>query len=221
MHVINCAQYSPEWWAARRGVPSSSNGDKIITPKTGEFSSQATGYACELIGDRYDHYYGEHDEYATAAMKNGSIMEPESRRFYEFERDCEVQQVGFVLSDDKRFGCSPDSLCGEAGGLELKNPQTATHVRYLIDGGLPLAYRPQVHWSLIVTGREWWDFLSYSAGLPPLLVRVVPDDFTEKLRGCMEQFWTLYQDLLHRIESSREAVIEAAIAQQEPEPSYW
>lgn len=222
MIVHDCAQYSAEWWAVRRGVPSGSNAHRIITPAKGELSKQAEDYACDLIAEKYDAYYGQQDEYVTAAMKNGTIMEPESRRFYEFARDCSVQQVGFVTTDDGRFGCSPDSLIGDDGGLELKNPTTSTHVRYLIDGGLPSQYKPQCHWFLIVTGRAWIDFLSYSPGLPHLLVRVEPDDYTEKLRDCMEQFWTLYQDLDQRIAAKRESAIEAAIdAAGGPEESYF
>lgn len=222
MQVFDFPQYSPQWWAIRRGVPTGSNADRVIMPKKAQLSSQAEGYACDLIAEKYDAYYGQQDEYVTAAMKNGTIMEPESRRFYEFTRDCEVQQVGFVLTDDGRFGCSPDSLVGDDGGLELKNPKTSTHVRYLNNGGLPDEYRPQCHWFLVVTGRAWIDFMSYSPGLPHLLVRVEPDDYTEKLRGCMEQFWELYQRLDAKIAASRESAIDAAIdAAGGPEESYF
>jgi hypothetical protein len=209
--VHDCPQYSETWWKLRCGVPTSSNASRVIMPKKGELSSQADDYACELIAEKYDAYYGIQEDYVSAAMKNGSVMEPESRRFYEFERNCEVQQVGFCLTDDGRFGCSPDSLVGDCGGLELKNPKPATHIRYLLDNKLPDAYRPQVHWCLVVTGRPWWDFLSYSPGLPHLLVRVEPDDFTEKLRACMEEFWTLYQKLDAQIAAQRELAIDAAI----------
>lgn len=224
MKVYDFAQYSPEWWAQRRGIPTSSNAKRIITPKDGKFSSQAEDYACDLIAEKYDHYYGQPSEFATAAMRNGNVMEPESRRFYVFERDCEVQQVGFVTTDDGRFGCSPDSLVNSEGGLELKNPKPSTHIRYLLDGGLPPEYRPQLHWCLIVTGRKWWDFLSYAPGLPHLLVRVEPNEYTETLRGYMEKFWTLYQGLLARIEAQREEEISAAIDRQaipEEEVSYF
>lgn len=220
--IHDCPQYSPEYWAVRRGVPTASNASRIITPAKAVMSSQAEAYACELIAEKYDAYYGIQDEYVTAAMKNGTIMEPEARRFYEFEMNCDVQQVGFVLTDDGRFGCSPDGLVGEDGGLELKSPTTATHVRYLIKGGVPLEYLPQIHWSLIVTGRKFWSFMSYCPGLPPLLVRVEPDEFTEKLRACMEEFWALYQELDRKVAAKREEAIDAAIdAAGGPEESYF
>jgi hypothetical protein len=212
MKVFDFPQYSPEWWKVRQGVPTSSNAHKIIMPAKGELSKQADDYACDLVAEKYDAYYGIQEDYVSAAMKNGSIMEPESRRFYEFERNCEVQQVGFCLTDDGRFGCSPDSLVGDEGGLELKNPKTSTHIRYLADGKLPDCYRPQCHWCLIVTGRAWWDWLSYAPGLPHLMIRVTPDDFTEKLRIRMEQFWGMYQKLDAKIAAMREQAIDHAIA---------
>lgn len=212
MTVYDCPQYSDEWWALRRGVPTASEFGCIITPAKGELSKQAETYACRLIADKYDAFYGRPEEYVSAAMKNGSIMEPEARRFYEFERDVDVRQVGFCLTDDGRFGCSPDGLVGDDGGLELKTPQPHTHVKYLLDGVLPLDYRPQVHGAMAVTGRDWWDFMSYSAGLPKLLVRVERDDYTKRLQDALEEFWPLYQGMLNRIEAGRQEAIEEAIA---------
>jgi hypothetical protein len=219
--VHDCKQYSRQWWDVRRGVPTSSEASRIITPKTAELSGQVDAYACDLIAEKYDAYYGQHEDYVSSAMKNGTLKEPESRRFYEFQRDLEVKEVGFITTDDGRFGCSPDSLVGESGGLELKNPTVSTHVKYLIDGGLPAQYRPQVHWCLVVSGREWWDFCSYSAGLPPVLVRVVPDAYTEELRACMEQFWTRYQELLAKVVAQREVAIDEAIDRNGEEESYF
>ena len=88
MKVFDFPQYGPEWWGVRRGVPTASNGKRIITPAKWEYAKAATEYAWELAADKYDPLYGFHEDYATAAMKNGTIMEPEARRWYEFEADC-------------------------------------------------------------------------------------------------------------------------------------
>ena len=194
-------QYTPEWDAIRRGIATASGAPKIITPAKGELSKSMVEYAYELIADTYDPMYGYREDYVSAAMKNGIVMEPEARRWYEFEADCDVTQVGFCLTDDGRFGCSPDGLVGECGGLELKTPLLKTHARYLAEDQMPNEYKPQVHWSLIVTGREWWDFMSYSPGLPPYRCRVVPDEYTEKLRAAMETFWTQYQEIKQKVEA--------------------
>lgn len=221
MQVIECRQYDAKWWEVRRGIPTASEFSNILTPSKGELSKQAEAYACRLIADRFDTFYGHTDEYVSAAMKNGSLMEPEARRYYEFDRDTEVEQVGFVLTDDGRFGCSPDSLVGAEGGLELKSPAPHTHVRYLLDDCLPLEHKCQVHGCMIVTGRDWWDFMSYVPGFPKLLLRVERDDFTDKLAKALDDFDMLYRDLYQRIVAGREEAIEDAIEKQEPEPSYW
>lgn len=186
-------QYTPEWFAVRRGVPTCSNFSKIITPAKGEMSKSAIGYAFELVAQAVDPAYGAQDDYVSAAMKNGTIMEPEARRFYEFDADATVEPVGFCLTDDGRFGGSPDGLVGADGCLELKSPEPKTQVAYLYRGGLPDEYKPQVHGHIIITGRKWCDFVSYARGLPPLRVRVEPNEYTDALRACLDEFWTIYQ----------------------------
>lgn len=199
MKTIACDQYSPEWWTARRGIPTASEFGSILTAKTMKLAAASETYICRLIGDTFDLGYGQNESYCSPAMHKGLANEPESRRYYQMVASKDVQQVGFCLTDDDRFGCSPDGLVGDDGVLELKNPSAHTHVGWLLAGGLPDEHRAQVHGELIVTGRAWADFLSYAPGLPPLLVRVTPDKYTEALSAALETFWTRYQELLGRI----------------------
>lgn len=220
MRVINCEQYSTEWWEARRGIPTASAFDRIITAKTGKLSAGALGYAFELVADLAQlgpEPWLNEPGYESAAMKRGTQTEHEARRFYEMERDVDVQRVGFCITDAGDAGCSPDGLVGESGGLELKCPLLKTHVGYLYRGGLPDEYKPQVHGSLIVTGREWWDFLSYAPGLPPLLVRVEPDDYTESLRHCLAEF----QQILAEVKAKVPVAVDEVIELPEEEPLMW
>ncbi len=199
MKRFDFKQYTPEWDAIRRGKPTASGASKIITPAKGELSKSMIDYAYELVADIYDPFYGVREDYVSAAMKNGIIMEPEARNWYELEANCDVVQVGFCLTDCERFGCSPDGLVGDDGGLELKTPLLKTHARYLDEGVLPNEYKPQVHWSLIVTGRAWWDFMSYAPPMPPFRCRVEPDEYTTKLRDAMETFSEQYEAIRKRI----------------------
>lgn len=207
MKVHTCQQYSEDYWKVRRGIPSASCFDNIITP-TGKPSEQSHKYVCSLIADRLSPLYGQQEEYVSASMRNGTIMEPEARRYYEFEREMKVEQVGFCITDDGRFGVSPDALVNKREGtLELKNPDPKTHVEWLLAGVLPPKHKPQVHGALIVTGCDWADFMSYSPGLPPLLVRVVADEYTEQLRAALEVFWTRYQEAWRTVVAMPGAVL--------------
>lgn len=194
MKTFRFPQYSEDWWRVRKGVPTASNFGKVFTAKTMKPSASQDDYIAELIADRVDPTPPEFVvQYTNPEMMHGLETEGEARAFYAMDRDVEVEEVGFCLTDDGRFGCSPDGLVGEDGGLELKCPQLKTQVKYLLAGTLPDEYRGQVHGSLIVTGRAWWDFLSYAPGLPPLLLRVTRDEYTDALEAALEPFWVRYQ----------------------------
>lgn len=200
MKIHDCQQGSREWFALRRGVPTASNFGKLITAKTGKLSASADDYICELIAEL--HFLGAHeDPPVSAAMRHGIDCEPEARKWYSLDKNQDVKQVGFCMDDDGRYGCSPDGMVGDDGLLELKCPQGKTQVAYLLDGGLPSEYRAQVHGQLIVTGRQWCDFLSYCPGLPPLLLRVEPDEYTDQLRKALVVFWERFQKLLTQIQN--------------------
>lgn len=206
MRLVDCEQYTKIWWEAHRGRPSGSNFGKIITPKTAELSKSAVDYCYELVAELYDPLYGQVEGYVSAAMRNGTIMEPEARRYYEFERDCDVQQVGLCETDDGRFICSPDALVGEDGVLELKSPNYKTQIKYLTEGVLPPEYKPQCHGHMLVTSRKWCDFMSYTVGLPPLLIRVEPDEYTLALAECLEAFWRMLCGIRDRIAGAGDPV---------------
>lgn len=128
MKIIDCVQGTDEWMKHRVGVPSASRFSEIIT-NGGDPSKSRTKYMYQLAGETL---CGEKEPtYQSRAMLNGIEREEEAREFYEFLYDVEVQQVGFCLSDDG-YGCSPDGLIGEDEGQEIKCPNLATHVEYLV-----------------------------------------------------------------------------------------
>ena len=171
MKVLNFEQRSPEWFAARIGIPTASNFADIMTTK-GEPSKQREKYLLKLAGEKVSGTVQE--TFKSAAMEHGIITEDEARKMYELVSGNTVEQVGFCVSDDG-YGASPDGLIGEDGCLEIKCPMIHTHVKYLLDGTLPTEYFQQVQGQLLVTGRKWCDFVSYFPGLKPLIVRVEPD----------------------------------------------
>ena len=179
MRIVEAEQGTDEWLMARLGCPSGSGFSKLITAQGKESTSRA-GYVNGLIAEKV---IGEvPPSYENEWMIRGRELEPDARAFYEFERRCSVQEVGFCKHDEYECGISPDGLIDADGGLEIKCPAPATHVKYFRAGKLPSEYKAQVQGCLWITKRKWWDFLSYHPSLPPLLIRVERDeDFIKEL----------------------------------------
>jgi len=185
MLVSNFEQGSQEWLQSRLGKPTASNFGKLITP-TGKPSTSAEGYINELIAQKIT---GELPEfYTNAAMERGNELEPAAKALYEFINGVEVVEVGLCLHDEFECGASPDALVGDDGGLEVKCPLPHTHVAYLRDGKVPSKYIPQIQGCLWITGREWWDFMSYHPAMEDLIVRVERDnEYIKKLADQVER----------------------------------
>ena len=187
MKIIDCQQGTPEWLAVRLGVPTASEFDSIITPKKGDLAAAHETYIDRLL-DEQIRRDAERPFKGNADTERGHALEPDARALYAFIHDVEPQQVGFILRDDGLAGCSPDSLIDEDGGLEIKCPDGPQHVGYLRAGTIPDKYKPQVHGCMIITGRKWWDFMSYCPGHKPLIIRAYPDDYTAKLAKLLDGF---------------------------------
>ena len=123
-------------------------------------------------------------------MLRGTLLEEEARDWYAMRQNREVQQVGFITTDDGTVGCSPDGLLSKDCGLEIKCPKGSTHVGYLLNGKLPPAYAPQVHGSMWVTGFSKWIFISYHPAFRPLVVTVKRDEYTKKVGVAVSKFVT-------------------------------
>jgi putative phage-type endonuclease len=198
MIKLDVIQRSPEWFAARRGIPTASSFDKIITTQ-GQPSKQAQKYAQYLAGEFVSGITEE--SYTNSAIQQGVDREQEARDFYEMTKDVTVENVGLCYFDEKkRFACSPDGLVGEDGIIEIKCPIVSTHVGYLLDGGLPTEYFQQCQGELFITGRKWMDFISYYPSMKPLLVRILPDQkFFKALAVELEIFCSNLEQIIQKI----------------------
>jgi hypothetical protein len=198
--IIDCKQGTPQWVTARLGIPTASEFDRLVTPQ----GKPRTGagprtYLMEKLAERLMGYPKNLGQ--SGPMEQGSIIESLARPWYEFTYDVKVQQVGFCVTDDGRCGCSPDGLIGEDGGIEIKSPETHTHLGYLLAGVVPDCYVAQVQGSLYVTGRKWWKFVSYSRHVPSLVVHVEPDPaFQEGLKTALAAFAADFDAALAKIQ---------------------
>jgi len=186
MIVLDVQQGTTEWAQSRIAIPTASCFHKIITEKTLKLSSQADGYAHQLIAEAL---LGEPLDNATSGfMLRGSLLEQRAVSWYELQKETDTLPVGFVLRDDRRAGCSPDRFVGTDGLLEIKVPAAGTHVGYLLDAD-GIGYKAQVQGQLWICERAWVDTLSWHPVLPPALVRQYRDEeFIEKLAAAVLQF---------------------------------
>ena len=179
MIEIDVVQGSPEWFEARSGVITASEARRIITP-TGAPSHQINALRNQLMAELCT---GQPVAFTKSDwMRRGTELEPEARIAAQLLLDREIFPCGFVYESESRLvGCSPDGRYGEpgdysAGGVEIKCPSPIVHIDYLLGDELPEEYRPQVQFSMMVTGAPSWDFISYHPGLPTLHVQVARDD---------------------------------------------
>ncbi len=172
-------QGSPEWFAIRCGkVTASKMADIVAKTKSGWGASRAN-YLAQLVCERLTGQVAE--SYSNAAMAWGTENEPSARSAYCFLNDVEVAEIGFVDHPTiPMSGASPDGLIGDDGLIEIKCPNTATHIEFLLTGNIPEKYRLQMLWQMACTGRQWNDYASFDPRLPADLqlkvVRLLRDD---------------------------------------------
>ncbi len=162
---VECEQGSELWAEARCGLVTASRASDVVgMTKKGESAARKnyrTEIICEILtGQPYP-------QYVSKEMQWGLDHEAEARAAYELHTGVLVDTCGFVLhSSVARFGCSPDFLAGEDGMGEIKCPNTATHLGWLMANKIPLDHMPQMVAELACTGRQWCDFVSFDPRLP-------------------------------------------------------
>ena len=158
-------QQTQEWFEARLGkVTASRVADVIAKTKTG-YSASRDNYMAQLICERLTGQKGE--SFTNAAMEHGTQTEPLARSAYENARNLLVKEVGFINHPRiEMSGASPDGLVGEDGLVEIKCPNTATHIETLLSGKVPTKYITQMQWQMLCCQRKWCDFVSFDNRLP-------------------------------------------------------
>jgi putative phage-type endonuclease len=171
-------QGSPEWFAQRLGkVTASRVADVIAKTKTG-YSTSRDNYMAQLVCERMTNTVAE--SFTNSAMQWGTETEPLARAAYEAHADVLVDEVAMITHPTiEAAGASPDGLVGDDGQLEIKCPNTATHIDTLLTQTVPGKYITQMQWQMACTGRNWCDFASFDPRLPTelqLFVKRVPRD---------------------------------------------
>jgi putative phage-type endonuclease len=171
-------QGSDAWKALRLGKATASRIADIIAKTKSGYSTSRTNYMAELIAERLTGNVAE--SYTNTAMQWGTEKEPEALTAYEFLTNAEIERVAFVDHPTIAMsGASPDGLAGRDGLVEVKCPNTATHLETLLGGIVPAKYLTQMQWQMACTGRVWCDFCSFDPRMPEemrLYVQRVPRD---------------------------------------------
>lgn len=176
MKIIDCEQRSPEWYAARAGIPTASEFSTVLAQGRTKGSESVTRrrYIHKLAGERIT---GEAAEsYDNGFMTRGREMEPQAREDYAFIHDAEPQLVGFVTTDDGSAGCSPDSLIADSGALEIKTAAPHILLEHMFKGEFPAEHKAQCQGVLWIAEREWIDLLIYWPKMKPFIVRAHRDE---------------------------------------------
>lgn len=210
-------QGTPEWHAVRLGkVTASRVADVVARTKTGPSASRAN-YMADLIAERLT---GEAREgFKSAEMQWGNDHEQAARAAYQFHANRRVEQVGFVPHPTIGMtGASPDGLVGDDGLVEIKCPNTATHLDTLLGDAVAGKYVTQMQWQMACTGRAWCDFASFDPRLPEpmqLFVRRVSRDekHIAELQQSVMEFLTDLAMKEHQLR--RKFGMDASIAEVE------
>lgn len=185
-------QRTDEWFAARLGkVTASRIGDVMARTKTGYGASRAN-YMAQLVVERMT---GKQTEmYSNAAMVWGTETEPLARAAYETRNNLMVDEVGLVYHPAiPMSGASPDGLIGEHGLIEIKCPNTATHIETLLSDRINESYILQMQWQMACTGRQWCDFVSFDPRMDEeLQLKIIPnkrdDALISEIEGEVRKF---------------------------------
>lgn len=174
-------QGSDEWLQARCGLLTASEMKLILSPKTLKpaANEKASAHLYELAAQRISGHVEPH--YISDDMLRGQADEIEARALYA-RHYAPVSEMGFITRDDWGFtlGCSPDGLVGDDGMIECKSRRQKFQVETIASQAVPEEYGLQIQTALLVTGRQWCDFVSYCGGLPMVTIRVLPDRFVQE-----------------------------------------
>lgn len=187
LEIFECQQGTVEWRECRRGIPTASAFHAMLAGGEGKTKRK---YMLELLGEQITGMPA--DSFSNAHTERGHEMEGKARDLLTFDYAEPLRQVGFVrrmIEGVGLVGCSPDSLIGEDGMLEIKSKLPHLQLEVLLKKRVPPEHVAQCQGALWVTQRKWLDFVSYWPGLPLFKMRVEPDpEYFEKLQVGLAAF---------------------------------
>jgi putative phage-type endonuclease len=191
--LVNAEQRSDEWFKARLGKATASRFNDVMARTRNGYGAQRKNYMAELVTQRLTGNIPE--TFTSAAMQWGTDNEPLARLAYQLETGNEATETGFWVHEIIPAGASPDGFVNDNGLLEIKCPNSATHLETLQKKELPYQYKAQVQGQLWITEKEWCDFVSFDPRLPEnaqmIVIRIERDEaYIKELEDELVQFLT-------------------------------
>jgi len=204
---LNIRQGTDAWLKLRVGKVTASRVADVIAKTKSGYSASREKYAGELIAEILTGQSAP--SFSNAAMQWGTDTEPQARAAYEFLNDVTVEEVGLVDHPSiEMSAASPDGLVGKDGMLEIKCPNTNTHIDTLISQKVPKKYNTQMQWQMACAERDWCDFVSFDPRLPMeyqiFCVRVERDD--EFIAELEKEITTFHDEIQTKIDKLKEVV---------------
>ena len=197
-------QRSPEWFAARLGKVTASRMADVCAKTRSGYAASRGNYMAELVVERLT---GKPTEgFTNAAMQWGTDQEPFARDAYSARTGELVTETGFVPHPRIAMaGASPDGIVGN-GLVEIKAPNTASHIEYLLTPDPPQKYYYQMQWQMACCMADFCDWVSYDPRMPAhlqlLIVRIPRDDDT--VRMLEHEVETFLSELDEKVKSLQE-----------------
>ena len=196
-------QRTEQWLLDRLGHVTASKADCVLA---GKETAKRQGYIIQLVTERLTGQV--QDSFTNSAMAWGTEQEPVARAVYQstLAGDLFVEETGFVKHPTIEWlGASPDGLVGD-GLVEIKCPNSTTHVEYLMDGKVPAKYKPQMLVQMLCTQRKWCDFVSFDPRLPEdlqlFVVRFEPkQEELDKIESAIKDFLTEVDKATNKLRS--------------------
>lgn len=217
-------QGTDDWHGLRRGKITASTIKAMLTA-TGKIADNETSRKAvnAIVAERLFGY--SEVTPTTSTMQRGHDDETLARDAYSAAIG-EVTECGFVERDigGVLIGCSPDGLVGDTGGIEIKSRLHSIQIQTIIDGKVPPEFMAQIQTCMMVTKREWWDFISVPAfGGAKMMVKTVTPDLgymdilAEAAAVCEERVKATIEKYKNSL--TREDTIFIDVDRRMPEPS--
>lgn len=192
------AQGTEEWFKARLGLVTASTASNLLT-STYKPANNATSrnFMYELAAQRVTGFV--EGTFQSYDMERGHLDEVDAAQIYNREVQPLIS-MGFMSNDKWGFtlGFSPDALTEDGKGfIEVKSRRQKYQVETIVSGLMPPDYMIQIQTGLMVSEREWCDFISYSGGMPMFVKRIYPDAaIVTAIEAAAESFYEALGDLV-------------------------